>query len=155
MHWPPQRRNNGVCVAERGTAASLMLMKRVCTQIPHGVFFFSEVLGILLGCPCGSGTNLGVLANIFSFLQALSLDPLQVVMELKLEEPCLSEGDVPMPGVGLLERSTKVLRCGRIQGKWSKANPTCWALLWEAGGWGTVIQTHAGLQNSQPSCIDD
>ncbi len=32
MHWPPQRRNNGVCVAERGTAASLMLMKRVCTQ---------------------------------------------------------------------------------------------------------------------------
>lgn len=54
----------------------------------HCAFFFSEDFGILLGCPCGSGTNQGVLANIFSFLQALSLDPLQVVMELKLEEPC-------------------------------------------------------------------
>lgn len=108
-----------------GAAASLMLMKRAFAQIPHCAFFFSEDLGILLGCPCGSGTNLGVLANIFSFLQALSLDPLQVVMELNLEEPCLSGGDVPMPGVGLLERSTKVLRCGSIQGKWSKANPTC------------------------------
>lgn len=69
-------------------AASLMLMKRAFAQIPHCAFFFSEDLGILLGCPCGSGTNQGVLANIFSFLQALSLDPLQVVMELKLEEPC-------------------------------------------------------------------
>lgn len=67
-----------------GAAALLMLMKRAFAQIPHGAFFFSEDLGILLGCPCGSGTDLGVLPNISTFLLlALSLDHLQVVTELK------------------------------------------------------------------------
>lgn len=42
-----------------------MLMKRAFAQIPHCAFFFSEDLRILLGSPCGSGTDLGVLANIF------------------------------------------------------------------------------------------
>lgn len=87
-------------------------------------FFFSEDLGILLGSPCGSGTDLGVLANISLFLQVLSLDPLQVVMELKLEESCSSGGDVPMPAVGVLQRSTKVLCCRSVQGTCSKANAT-------------------------------
>lgn len=104
-----------------GEAASLMLMKRPLPRFHTVPFSSQRTWGFCLDVLA----VLGVLANIFSFLQALSLDPLQVVMELKLEEPCLSGGDVPMPGVGLLERSTKVLRCGSIQGKWSKANPTC------------------------------
>ncbi|ROI48894.1 Aryl hydrocarbon receptor nuclear translocator 2 [Anabarilius grahami] len=85
----------------------------------------TEDLGILLGSPCGSGNDLGVLANISSFLQALSLDPLQVVTELKLEESCSSGGDVPMLADGVLQRSTKVLSGGSIQGTCSKANSTC------------------------------
>lgn len=102
-----------------------MLMKRAFAQIPHCAFFFSEDLRILLGSPCGSGTDLGVLANISSFLRALSLDPLQVVTELKLEELCSSGGDVPMPADGVLQRSAKVLRGGSVQGTCSKANSTC------------------------------
>jgi len=75
----------GCICAARPFMHSVMLMKRAFAQIPHCAFFFSEDLGILLGSPCGSGTDLGVLANISSFLQVLSLDPLQVVTELK---PC-------------------------------------------------------------------
>lgn len=50
-----------------------MLMKRAFAQIPHCAFFFSEDLGILLGSPYGSGTDLEVLANISSFHQSVVL----------------------------------------------------------------------------------